>query len=376
MASERNEDPEKVESEKKPHTSDDGKNSSVLTPSSPYYLSSSDNPGTPLVAALLNGGNHRTWSRSMKTALRAKMKLGFVDGTITSPGKQHADYQYWERADSMVMAWIINATDPKLHGSISYAATARDIWLDLEERFAQTNAPRIHQLWRNMCLMQKEDDLSVTEFYTQFKDLFDELNELQPLPSCICGASKELMKREEEQRLHLFLGGLDSEQYGHVKTTILNSDPLPPLRRALNHILREESRYTTEREKGKVEQGAAFYSNGGNKQRRDGPRSSSDCCDHCGKTGHIKAKCFEIIGYPAHWETRRSQRGNNKLGGKVATVQTNQNQRFEDVEMASTSHALHGMQLKDTEPSNMAGNNKIQWILDSGASHHMTHDSC
>jgi hypothetical protein len=44
--------------------------------------------------------------------------------------------------------------------------------------------------------------------------------------------------------------------------------------------------------------------------------------------------------------------------------------------MASTCHALHGMQLKDTEPSNMAGNNKIQWILDNGASHHMTHDSC
>ncbi|GAU35639.1 hypothetical protein TSUD_394790 [Trifolium subterraneum] len=162
------------------------------------------------------------------------------------------------------------------------------------------------------------------------------------------------MKREEEQRLHLFLGGLDSEQYGHVKTTILNSDPLPPLRRALNHILREEARYTTEKEKGKVEQGAAFYSNSGNKQRRHGPRSSGDRCDHCEKTGHVKARCFEIIGYPAHWDTRRSQRGNVKLGGKAATVQTGQNRRFEDVEMASTSHALHGMRLKDPEPSNMA----------------------
>jgi hypothetical protein len=89
-----------------------------------------------MVAAVLKGENYRTWSRSMKMALRAKLKLGFVDGTITKPGKKTTDYTYWERADSMVMAWIINATDPKLHSSISHASTAREIWLDLEERFA------------------------------------------------------------------------------------------------------------------------------------------------------------------------------------------------------------------------------------------------
>jgi hypothetical protein len=189
-------DPGKSESEKT-HTSGEGKSPVALTPTSPYYLSPSDNPGTPLVAATLKGENHRTWACSMKTALRAKMKLGFIDGTITKPGKKTADYLNWEKADSMVMAWIINATDPKLHGSISHATTARDLWLDLEERFAQTNAPRIHQLWRNLCLMQKDDELSVTEFYTQFKDLLDELSELQPLPECTCGASKELMQREE-----------------------------------------------------------------------------------------------------------------------------------------------------------------------------------
>lgn len=291
MASEQK-DPKKTDSEKKSHTSDNGNNSLILTPSSPYYLSSSDNPGTPLVAVLLNGENYRTWSRSMKTALRAKMKLGFIDGAVTKPVKQNADYQNWERADSMVMAWIINATDQKLHGSISHATTARDVWLDLEERFAQANAPRISQLWRNLCLMQKDEGLSVTEFYTQFKSLYYELNELQPLPSCTCGASKELMKREEDQQLHLFLGGLDSEQYNHVKTTILNSDPLPSLRRALNHILREEARYNTEREKGnvKVEQGAAFYSNNGRRQKRDGPKLT---CDHCGKGGHIKANVMK-----------------------------------------------------------------------------------
>lgn len=164
----------------------------------------------------------------------------------------------------MVMAWIINATNPRLYSNISHATTARDVWLDLEERFAQANAPRVLQLWRNPCCLQKENDVTVTEFYTKFKGLFEELSELQPLPECTCGALKQLMQREEEQNVHLFLGGFENEQYGHVKATILNIDPVPSLRRAFNHVLREEGRLVAEKEKGntKAKTGGAFHSSG------------------------------------------------------------------------------------------------------------------
>lgn len=171
------------------------KNASAITPASSYYLSSLDSPGTPLVAAPLKGDNYCTWARSMRTALRAKTKLGFIDGSIKKPSTRSEDFQNWERVDSMVMAWIINSVDPTLHGSISHASTARDVWLDLEERFAQTNAPRIHQLWRTLCLMEQGAYMTVTDFYTKFKSLLDELGDLQPLPECTCGASKELMRR-------------------------------------------------------------------------------------------------------------------------------------------------------------------------------------
>jgi hypothetical protein len=40
----------------------------------------------------------------MKMALRAKVKLGFIDGTIKKLGAQSTDYFNWERADSMVTA--------------------------------------------------------------------------------------------------------------------------------------------------------------------------------------------------------------------------------------------------------------------------------
>lgn len=47
--------------------------------------------------------------------------------------------------------------------------------------------------------MQKENDLTVTDFYTKFKGIYDDLNELQLLQECSCGASKELMEKKEYQ---------------------------------------------------------------------------------------------------------------------------------------------------------------------------------
>ncbi|GAU44486.1 hypothetical protein TSUD_12970 [Trifolium subterraneum] len=352
------------------------KTSSAITNTSSYYLSPSDNPGTPLVAATLKGENRRNWARSMRTALRAKNKLGFIDATIKKPARTDPDFYNWERADSMVMAWIINAVDPVLHGSISHASTARDIWEDLEERFAQTNAPRIHQLWRMLCLMEHEPDMAVTEYYTKFKSLLDELGELQPLPECTCGASKEILKREESQHVHLFLGSLNNERFEHVKATVLNSEPLPPLRRVFNHILREEARITSERDKMVAVKGesggSAFYAPNQNRLRRDGQKSK---CDHCGKVGHIKAGCFEIIGYPENWGTRRTQCYPRDNGGQPrahhAHVTENQKEEKETVQ----GRALHGSRVMYQDSFDV-GNDMLckdnKWILDSGASHHMT----
>ncbi|KAI5388371.1 hypothetical protein KIW84_074169 [Lathyrus oleraceus] len=81
--------------------------------------------------------------------------------------------------------------------------------------------------------MQKQPETCVTDYYTKFKSLVDESSELQTLPECSCGAVKVLSQREEEEQVHLFHGGFNSEQYSHIKATILNTYPLSSLRRVL-----------------------------------------------------------------------------------------------------------------------------------------------
>lgn len=105
----------------------------VKTPPTPnrIQLISSDNPGIPLVASTLNGDNYRTRARPMRTALRQKMKLGFIDDSIKKPDLEPADYLSWDKADSTVLAWILNSVGPRLHASILHATTAREIWEDL-----------------------------------------------------------------------------------------------------------------------------------------------------------------------------------------------------------------------------------------------------
>ena len=50
--------------------------------SSPFFLSSGDNPGVPLVVQHLTEENYNTWSRAILISLDAKTKLGFIDSLV------------------------------------------------------------------------------------------------------------------------------------------------------------------------------------------------------------------------------------------------------------------------------------------------------
>lgn len=105
-------------------------------PSNPLYLHPSDNSGIVLVTELLNGSNFVNWSRSMKTALLAKNKLGFVDGPVKRPlDPLDPMLSHLERCNGMVVSWLINVVVPQIKSSLMYLELASQIWNDLRERF-------------------------------------------------------------------------------------------------------------------------------------------------------------------------------------------------------------------------------------------------
>ncbi|KAL8149575.1 hypothetical protein AgCh_006541 [Apium graveolens] len=67
----------------------------------PYFLSSSDHPGLSLVSELLTDHNYHHWSRLVKIALYAKLKLGFIDGTRVQPPATSENFSLWMRSNDL-----------------------------------------------------------------------------------------------------------------------------------------------------------------------------------------------------------------------------------------------------------------------------------
>ena len=89
----------------------------------PLSLQTSDHPGMSLVSAPLIGTNFRSWSRAIRIALGAKMKLGFVEGTTSAPSKDSEGYEQWKRCDFMVTSWILNSVSKELVDGFIYTAS-------------------------------------------------------------------------------------------------------------------------------------------------------------------------------------------------------------------------------------------------------------
>ena len=102
-------------------------------PQAPYYLYSSNHPGTIVYPIALDGENYANWSHVVRNALKSKNKLGFVNGDLTRPSDASPELDAWEKCNSMVIAWLYDVI-PKnlhLHASVAYAVTASKVWRDL-----------------------------------------------------------------------------------------------------------------------------------------------------------------------------------------------------------------------------------------------------
>ncbi|KAL0371778.1 UNVERIFIED_CONTAM: hypothetical protein Scaly_0859400 [Sesamum calycinum] len=132
-------------------TSSTGENR--MTMPEKLQLHGSDHPGMVLVSAPLTGKNYLNWSFGVKRALRAKMKLSFIDGTSIKPNANHPHFEQWIRVDSMVTTWILNSISKDIVEAFMYTKSSRNLWLDLEQQYGECNGPQLYQLQRKICSM-------------------------------------------------------------------------------------------------------------------------------------------------------------------------------------------------------------------------------
>ena len=84
-----------------------------------------------------------------------------------------------------------------------------------------------------------QGNMTVAEYYTKLKQLWDELVVLMPLPTCTCGATKEMVEVTSFNHLMQFFIGL-ADVYEHNRNQILLMDPLPSMNKAYSMVSRVE----------------------------------------------------------------------------------------------------------------------------------------
>ncbi|GJV01834.1 cysteine-rich receptor-like protein kinase 8 [Tanacetum coccineum] len=108
------------------------------------------------------------------------LSLGFIRGTIARPATGNMSGQ-WDKCNYIVISWLMDSINELVTKSIMFVSTASEIWLQLEKRFALSNRSRKYKLNREIYdTMQSGQPIS--EYYTKMKCICEELDSMIDLP--------------------------------------------------------------------------------------------------------------------------------------------------------------------------------------------------
>lgn len=272
----------------------------------PLYVAPNEATNVQISLTLFDGNNFITWSRHIKLALGAKNKLGFIDGTLKTPEKKSKDLARWTRGDHIVRCWIFRSMKEEIANDFFLVESAKQLWDEIVERFSQSNTPLLFQLKCELSNLE-QGDLGVAEYYSKMKKKWDEIQELEALPQCACGAMgscscgiyDKLVQREEKGKIIDFLMKL-SPDLKDIRGQILAMDPLPNLNKVFQLVHQSEGeKRITGSMKGQVEmsafmaqRGRRFQNDAPSDYRKDKQEKLKLRCDYCGKKGSCSGWLF------------------------------------------------------------------------------------
>lgn len=214
----------------------------------------------------------------------------------------------------------------------------------------------------------KQNGKSLSEYYGELMEIFQELDHRDKVVMKDSDDVEAYRKSIERVRVHIFLAGLD-DCFEQVRGDILRKESIPNLEECYASIRREANRHVTF--KGESENSEAVAMVTRNKSKtNNGAAKSAYKCTHCNQSGHTRERCYELVGYPDWWDHNRAPRRRNtkKTSPTIAAVETNTKD-----ETSSAMIATAGNEGKSFCVSTPVSNNT--WIIDSGATNHMTFDS-
>ncbi|XP_061373503.1 uncharacterized protein LOC133315841 [Gastrolobium bilobum] len=356
----------------------------LTNPANPFFLHPSENPSLVLVSPKLNGKNYHSWARAMKMALLSKNKVGFISGGIVSLPAEDLLFLAWERCNTIVLGWIHRSTDDSIARSILWIDKAFDAWNDLKVHFAQSDIFRVSDIQEDMNKLQ-QGSMSITQYFTELKTLGIGLN----------------------------------EQYAHVRSQIMMIDPIPNVARAFSLVIQQERHLQSEaivevssdlRAYANISdnRNKPYYGRGRGGNSANSGRGGTRICTHCGKKNHTVGTCYQIHGFPPGYRNLLPMRPRNAANhiafGDFEENANDESKNVQNSNLSLTSDQYHQLMnlLQSSHPQSQAsmqeittpasnhfktlvtclasnakndeksGNGTVQWLLDTGATDHVT----
>ncbi|XP_070029288.1 uncharacterized protein [Nicotiana sylvestris] len=305
-----------------------------IHPRHPLYLYPSDTPGSILIPQQLTGiENYVAWSNSMRVALLAKNKLGFIDGKYL---KEHykGDLEHeWERY--------------------------------LKERFDKKNLTRVYQLLREICTIN-QGTASISEYFSKLKNAWDEYWSMVAL-LCDCEKHKKYEEHMEQHKLVQFLMGLN-ETYAQARSQVLLIVPVPTLNQAYNMIMQDESQRTQSSMISQLSTGlqqmnmidpTAFAFTQNNKSKKN----NGMYCNYCHLKVHLKENCYSWLDIPQVISLIEERALTDQYQQLLKLINQEPTVAESRANMVGIKELLTTCLLAGSEPDSL--------VIDTGASNHM-----
>ncbi|EOY04499.1 Uncharacterized protein TCM_019740 [Theobroma cacao] len=203
--------------------------------------------------------------------------------------------------------------------------SAADIWQTLKNHFSQPDDTRICNLQYSLCNIT-QDTRPVDSYFTKLNGIWEELKNYRPLPYCECGKCtqscfQKYIELWEKDRVFRFLNGLN-ESFSALRSHIIMIKPFPSLDEAYNLVLREESQRSILMQSQPLLDTTVVAVVTESKIRV----KNEVVCSHCAKNGHVKEKCYCIIGFPPDFKFTKGKGNFSRKAMSAVANSTNQSQ--------------------------------------------------
>lgn len=348
----------------------------------------------------LNGQNYLQWSQSVLMFISGKGKDEYLTDEIEIPEKGDPKYRLWKSDNNMIMSWLINSMNNDIGENFLLYGTAKEIWDAAKETYSSSeNTAELFQI-ETILHDFRQENLSVTQYFNTLTRHWQQLDMFDTHTWKCADDAVTYKKIVEQKRIFKFLLGLNKE-LDEVRGRIMGTKPLPSIRNVFSEVRREESRRKVMMGSQEVTTNPSLLdssalavrgtntSSNDNRQQRGRP-----WCDHCRKAGHWKESCWKLHGKPADWKSNKPNRDKESRANAASSTEektSSETSGFSKEQMeilqkmichslSQSTSQLQATSMKAQRSSfpvalNTSSDQGESWIVDSGASDHMTGDA-